>query len=229
MRHLRPAVLATLAALSLAGCEQRKAAQPAVPPPPVLAADVAQSGTLAAGEPFEALAEAAFTATPPALDKLIAMVMATGEHVKPALPPDAQVELKTRLDEIAAARHIDNRPGIALGAIEAYRLLVTHGPGTPIPTEVSLLDYTGFRYDVDLKIKPVAWDDMAADAALGQDRWKAIETRVTNKDLHDRMTTALADMATAASLKDPVLAALAVRRELNLVDLLEAFFSTPKG
>jgi hypothetical protein len=221
-------VLATLAVLSIAGCERKKA-QPAVPPPPVLAADVAESGMLAAAEPFEALAEAAFTAPLPGLDRLIASVMATGEHVKPALPHDAQVELKTRLDEIAAARHIDNRAGIARGAVEAYRLLVSNGPGAPIPTEVSLLDYAGLRYDTELRTKPVAWDDMAAAAAFGQDRWKTIEAHVTDKKVHDRMTGALADMAAAASLKDPVLAALAVRRELSLVDLLEAFFSTPKG
>jgi hypothetical protein len=222
-------VLAALAALSLAGCEQKKVAKPIVPPPQVLAADVAHAGMLAAAEPFEALTEGAFTTTPVELDKLIATAMVTGEHVKPALPQDAQAELKTRLDEIAAARHIDNRAGIALGAVEAYRLLVSHGPGTPVPTEVSLLDYAGFRYDTDRKTTPVAWDDMVAAAAYGQDRWKAIAARVTDKTLSDRMTGALADMAVAASHKDPTLAADAVRRELALVDLLEAFFSKPQG
>jgi hypothetical protein len=183
---------------------------------------------LAAAEPFEALIHVAFTATAPELDKLIATAMVTGEHVKPALPQDAQVELKTRLDEMSAARHVDNRAGIALAAVEVYRVLVSHGPGTPVPNEVSLLHYAGLRYDVDRQTRLVPWDDMVAAVAFGQDQWKAIEARVTDKALHDRMTRALADMAAAASLKDPFLADHAVHGELGLVDLLEAFFSKPK-
>jgi hypothetical protein len=227
MQYLRPTLVAALAALSLAACERKKAPEPTVPAPEVLAADAAQSGLLAAAEPFEVLTEGAFTEAAPALDKLIATAMVTGEHVRPALPQDAQAELKTRLDEIAAARRVDNRSGIAMASVEVYRLLVEHAPSAKIPREVNLLDYAGFRYDTDLKSRPVAWDDMAAAAAFGRDRWNAIEARVTDKSLHDRMTGALADMAAAAQAKDAVRAADAVRRELDLVDLLEAFFAKP--
>ncbi|HEV7386064.1 MAG TPA: hypothetical protein VGN89_14380 [Phenylobacterium sp.] len=230
MRHVKTAVLATLAALSLAGCDRKKTAPPVAPPPAGAATpalDAAQAGLLAAAEPFEALTEMAFTAKPLELDRSIATAVATAEHVRPALPSDAQRDLKTQLDAIAAARRVDDRAGVALASVEIYRLLVSHAAAGPVPMEVNLLDYAGFRYDADLKARPSRWDDMAEAAAFGQEKWDAIAARVTDPGLHDRMAKALSDMAAAAARKDAALAADAVKRELDLVDLLEVFFTRP--
>ncbi|MDB5450772.1 MAG: hypothetical protein JWQ52_1900 [Phenylobacterium sp.] len=226
MRHLRPAILAALAAFSLSGCERQKAAQPSVPPPAKLAADVSQAGLLAAAEPFEVLTEAAFTARLPVLDQAIATAVATAEHVRQALPPEARKELQTHLDAIAAARPTEDRAGVALASIEIYRMLVSYAPPGPVPKEVNLLDYVGFRYDADRKAQPTRWDDMVEAAAFGQRTWTAIEGRVADRALHDRESQALRDMAEAARLQNAALAADAAKRELDLVDLLEAYFST---
>jgi hypothetical protein len=146
---------------------------------------------------------------------------------RPLLRADAQKELATRLQAIAAARRTDNRPEIALAAVEIYRVLVENAPPREIPAEVNLLDYAGFRYDADLNARPIRWDDMARAAAYAQARWVAIDARVTDKILRDRVSKALADMVEAARRRDPALAADAARRELDLVDRLEIFFSTP--
>jgi hypothetical protein len=224
MRHLRAPILVVLAALSLSGCDRQKAAQP---PPAKLASAASHADLLAAAEPFEALTETAFTVTLPSLDRAIATAVATAEHVKPALPPGAQAELKTHLDAIGAARLVDDRAGVAQASIEIYRLFVSNAPSGVIPREVNLLDYAGFRYDADLKAKATAWDDMAEAAAFGHRTWAAIEGRVTDPALHDRMSKALADMVDAAQRRNAGLAADASKRELDLVDLLEAYFTTP--
>ncbi|MDB5448196.1 MAG: hypothetical protein JWQ97_3513 [Phenylobacterium sp.] len=219
-------ILAAVAVLWLGGCERQKAAQPALPPPSKLAADAADSGLLAAAEPFEALTEAAFSASWPTLDRGIATAIATAEHVKTALPAQAQRELNAHLDAIAAARRDGNRAGVALGAMEIYRLFASHAPPEVVPREVNLLRYVALRYDADLRAHPrTGWDDMVEAAAFGQRAWAAIQGRVADVVLRDRMSKALADMAAAAAGQNAPLAVGAERRELEVVTLLEAYFS----
>ena len=223
MRRLRAGMLAAIAVLCLFGCERHKA--PAVPPPSKLAADVADAGLLAAAEPFEVLTEAAFTARLLALDQAIATAVATADHVMPALPPEAQWELKTQLDAIAAARLVADRPGVALASAEIYRLFVSYGSPDEVPKEVALLRYAGLRYDADLKARPIRWDDMIQAATFGHRTWAAVEGRVLEAVLHERMSKALNDMADATRRRDAALADDAQKRELELASLLEAYFT----
>jgi hypothetical protein len=229
MREFRPALLAALAALSLSACNQQNAAAPAATPPASAAADVGQPDLLAAAEPFEALTETAFTSRPPVLDQSIATALAAAMRIRPLLSADARKELETRVQAIGAARLNDNRPEIALESVEIYRLLVENAPPHQIPAEVNLLDYAGFRYDADLKARPPHWDDMTRAGDYAQIKWDAIQGRVTDTTLHDGVSKAIADMAEAAKRKDPALASDAVRRELDSVDLLEAFFGKALG
>jgi hypothetical protein len=84
----------------------------------------------------------------------------------------------------------------------------------------------GLRYDADLRAQPASgWADMVEAAAFGQRVWGAIQGRVADVGLRDRMSKALADMASAAERRDPALAVDAQRRELLAVTLLEAHFS----
>ncbi|RAK59101.1 hypothetical protein DJ021_04445 [Phenylobacterium hankyongense] len=61
---------------------------------------------------------------------------------------------------------------------------------------------------------------------MNRDQVSEPERCVADRALHDRGSQALTDMADAARLQNPVLAADAAKRELDLVDLLEAYFST---
>ena len=222
MGHILLAGLAGLVVLSLGACERRETAQPSIPPPAKLAADASDAGPLAAAEPFRALATAAFTARLPVLDRDIVRAVAIARHVEPALPPDAQRELRTQLDAIAGARRIGNRAGIAWASVEIYRLLVSHAPPTLVPREVSLLRYASLRYEADLKARPVSWDDMVEAADFGRRTWAAIQDRVSDATLRERMSKALADLADAARRRDAALAVEANGRALELAGLLEA-------
>jgi hypothetical protein len=223
-----PATLAAFAVLALGGCERREAAQPSLPPPSKLAADAIDTGLLAAAEPFKTLAGAAFTARLPLLDRSIARAVTVAEHVKPALPPEAQRELKTHLDAMGAARRHENRAGVAWAAVEIYRLLVSHASPDVVPREVNLLRYAGLRYDADFKARPIGWDDMVEAAAFGHRTWAAVAGRVADVALRDRISRTLADMADAARRRDATLAADADRRELELVSLLETHFTATR-
>jgi hypothetical protein len=227
MRHLLGGTLVVIAVVGLGGCERKKAAESSGPPPSKLAADAADVGMLAAAEPFEALARIAFTAKPPFLDRSIATAINLAEHAKPALPPDAQWELKTHLDAIAAARLVEDRAGVALAALEVYRLFVSHAPPAILPREVYLLRYAGLRYGADLKAGRDTWSDMAEAAAFGERAWNAIRG-VADPTLRQGMSQALADMADAARRRDAARAAAADQRELEVVGLLETYFTTPR-
>ena len=174
------------------------------------------------------LAGAAFTARLPLLDRAIARAVAIAQHVKPGLPPDAQRELKTQLDAIAAARRLENRAEIAWASVEIYRLFVSHAPPSVVPREVNLLRYAGLRYEADLKARPVRWDDMVEAAAFGHRTWAAVQGRVSDTALRERVSKALADMADAARRRDAALAANADRRALELASLLEAHLATTR-
>ncbi|MBA4094718.1 MAG: hypothetical protein C0489_11610 [Candidatus Accumulibacter sp.] len=221
MRHISSAAFVGLVVLSVGGCERREAARPSLPPPSKLAADASDAGLLAAAGPFRILASAAFTARFPVLDQDIARAVAIAEHVKPWLPPDAQRELKTQLDAIAAARRGEDREGIAWASVEIYRLFVSHAPPSVVPREINLLRYAGLRYEADLKAQPVTWGDMVEAAAFGRRAWASVQGRVSDGALRERVSTALDDMAVAAERRDVALALDANRRVLELASLLE--------
>lgn len=221
MRRILFAGLAGLLVFSVEACGRHEAVHPSVPPSK-LAVDASDSGLLAAAEPFQDLARSAFTLKLPLLDHEIAQAVAVAQHVKPGLPPDAQQELKSQLDAIAAARLAEDRAGVASASVEIYRLFVTHAPPAAVPREVNLLRYAGLRYEVDLKTRPVSWQDMVASADFARRTWAAFQARISDTGLRARVSTALADMAAAAKRRDAGFAVDADRRALELASLLEA-------
>ena len=127
-----------------------------------------------------------------------------------------------------AARQKQDRAGLALSSIEAYRVLVSADTDkAKIPTEVSLLDYAGFRYDADLKASPVRWGDMSKAAAFARKNWVALSSKVKSWPTAMEFEKTITDMEKAIFKKNKRLAAFSVKSELDLVDQLEKFFSTP--
>jgi hypothetical protein len=180
---------------------------------------------LAAAEPFETLTEQSFSAKPAQLDRRIAAAARAAGQVHALLPPDGQAALDGELAAIRTARHADDRPGIALASIECYRVLVAAALPGKVPTEVSLLDYAGFRYDADLKAKPSRWPDMQAATAYARQQWQAIADRVADARLSKRVEEALQAMAAAADARSATRARRAATSLLDLVDELETHFT----
>ncbi|MEO9079912.1 MAG: hypothetical protein ABI268_11460, partial [Rhodanobacter sp.] len=117
---------------------------------------------LAAAEPFENLTEMAFSSNWPKIDHTINEAKRLAAGAQAFLPQDAVAAMDAHLTAMTAARQKKNRADMALSSIEVYRVLVSSvSAGTKIPVQVSLLDYSGFRYDADLKSSPIRWDDMS--------------------------------------------------------------------
>lgn len=181
---------------------------------------------LAAAEPFEKLTETAFDAALPAIDTTVTEANRAADTVRGLLSPAGAKNMDGLLADIARYRQQGDRADIALASIEIYRLIVSSVPaGTKIPSEVSLLDYAGFRYQADLKATPTRWSDMAEAVSFARTQWSVVQARLSPGLVTD-FETALTDMEKAIKTQNPALAQTSATAELDLVDKLEGYFSS---
>ncbi len=179
----------------------------------------------AAAEPFELLTETAFDTTATVLDAAVQKANMTAQGARASLPDRAKAGFDAHLAALATAHAKMARADVALSSIEVYRDLVSAAPaGAKIPSEVSLLDYAGFRYDADLKAGPARWADMGKATAFAEASWTTIAARVKDSALTGNIATELAAMKQAVDTRDTAAAARSVKAELGLVDQLEAYF-----
>src|SRR3979409_1924288 len=152
--------------------------------------DAASSRLLAAAEPFEALTETAFSAQGLQLNSAIAAADRAAQGSRDLLPTASKAQLEMRLTEIHVARKSDDRAGIAIPSVEAYRILVSAARPGKVPTAVNLMDYAGFRYDADFRAKPIRWSDMKAAASFGRQQWTSIAGHVADSALKQNVEAA---------------------------------------
>ncbi|MDQ6892298.1 MAG: hypothetical protein M3167_06420 [Acidobacteriota bacterium] len=181
----------------------------------------------AAAEQFEKLTEIAFSAAWPTLAKRGDDAEKAADGLRRSLPNNIADQLDAQLSTMKTSRQNKDRAGLALSSIEAYRVLVSAVTDkVKVPTEVSLLDYAGFRYDADLKAKPIRWDDMARAVSFAHETWGALSPRAKASPVAVRFEKAVTNMDKAVAQRNKSLAAASVKAELDLVDQLEAFFSS---
>ena len=231
------ALLAACGTLALSGCNGTKAPAPGptdstsaaavtTPKPAPGDADANASAMLAAAEPFETLTEQAQTASAAKLPSLISDAQKAARGIAPALEAPQQAALATNLFNIHAAHKANDRTGIALAAVAGYRTLVESAKDTgKVPLAVSLLDYSGFRFQADLSAKPTRWEDMATAVSFAAQQWSGIEARVTDTALKADFVKSIDGMNKAVEARDAKAAKSSSTHELDLVDKLEGFFS----
>jgi hypothetical protein len=189
--------------------------------------DTASSKLLAAAEPFEALAEIAYSALGLHLERAIADAATAATAARSSLPEASVALLDVRVAEIYQAHKADDRAGLALASVEAYRILVSAARPGKVPTAVNLMDYAGFRYDADFRAMPTRWSDMKAAAAYAREQWDSISSQIADPILKQSVEAAISDMELGADQQNTFKARRSVNAELGLVDQLEEYFSKP--
>jgi hypothetical protein len=224
---------AVAAVLITAGCnrpasEAAAGDAPASRPPAANAESPGNAILRNSAEPFEALTEQAFTASWPEVDGLIAGARSAGARARGILPGAAAATLDARLAAIAAARQAQDRPGVALAAVETYRHLVQSQAAATaqVPVPISLLDYAGFRYDALAQAPNVDWPAMEQSARFAGAQWRAIEPRIASPALRGVIPQSIDAMSVAVTQRDVAFARSAAATELALVDLLEEHAAT---
>ena len=199
-----------------------------VPPAPAGDPDAGSSRIIAAAEPFEALTESAFSADHAKLNDLIATAKSSARAVATDLSPAARSLLASRLEEIDGARRDGRSADMAIASVEGYRTLIESASAAgPVPPQVSLLDYAGFRYQADLNATPARWRDATEAVAFARRQWSALGPQVRDEVIRARMSDAITELGLAADSSDAARAADAAVRQLDLVDELEVYFAKP--
>ena len=241
MQHIcrRFAAISIVVATSLSGCsrsasvdQNTQQATPApqangqIPPAPANDPDAQASALMAAAEPFENLTEGAFAPGTGKLDDLIVKAKSSADGASKLLAPAEAQALSSHIAAIDAARAGNNRADLAIAAVEGYRTLVSNAGGRQkVPKEVSLLDYSGFRYQADLKATPVRWSDAVLAVDFADAQFQQISALVSDQSLRAQMSKVLTEMRAASQSKNAKAAMTASTRELDLVDNLENYFA----
>jgi len=224
--------LAALTLFSATACQKTNPAQPVQPAATDPGAALSTPGAiavapLAASEYFETLTEQAATATPAELDATIAKAKFAAARDNHRLQSGAARDLSAYLLVVDRARTTMARADLAIASIEAFRLFVSSGAdASAVPAQVSLLDYAGFRYAVDVSATPIRWDDATIAADYAAARWGEIEPRISDVGLKGRFGASVVGLKTAIHAQDAADAGRRVQAELDLVDELETYFTT---
>ena len=198
------------------------------PPHASVKAPSYKANPLAGGaEIFENLTEAAPVINAAAFTKSLAEFEALYPLIAQRLSAGRKARLDTLVAGVRNAWQRGDRGAMAIQSIEAYRLFqesIDH-TGQPVPVEVSLLDYAGFKLNALLLSTQPDWKQIADTAQEASTWWTAIGPRITHKTLRDAMDQTVNGIKDAAARKNPELLRFAANMDLVLVDGLETFFS----
>lgn len=199
---------------------------------PVLAATKTDGNNalLAGAEAFENIAESALTLDQATYVKLFADYRANATAVNNALTPTQRNELRVNVVGVERRWKGGDRNAVALDAVEAYRTLVSavDRKALPVPVNVALLDYTGFRLNALLAGgKSPNWPAIWRTVVEGQGFWRAIKPQIKDDTLADAMDRSMSALETAAKERNPRLLGYAADMDLILVDGLEAYYARP--
>ena len=199
--------------------------------PAALAAGQDGNAVLLAGaEAFENITESAPTLDHAACAKLYAGYRSHAAAIDAALTPAQRRELKVNAVGVERRWKDGDRNAVALDAVEAYRTLVSavDRKAMPVPVEVSLLDYVGFRLNALLG-DGKSPNSPAISRTIGEAHgfWQRIKPKVKDTMLIDAMDRSLKAFDAAMMQRDPHLLGYAADMDLILVDGLEAHL-TPK-
>ncbi len=185
--------------------------------------------SLAGGaEIFENLTEASPLMDAAAFKKSLAEFNTLYPEISARLSPDRKKRLDSLVTAVRNAWQKGDRSATAIQSIEAYRLLqesIDHS-GQPVPVEVPMLDYAGFKLNALLLSTRPDWKQATATAQEASTWWTAIGPRISDKTLRDAMDHTIDGIKEAAAQKDPKLLRFAAKMDLILVDGLETYFSS---
>ena len=200
-----------------------------IAPPVSTPAAAGKADPLAGGaEIFENLTESAPTLNAATFKKSLSDFETLYPDISRRLSPDRKQHLDRLVTDVRSAWQKGDRASMAIQSIEAYRVLqeaIDHG-AQPVPVEVPLLDYAGFKLDALLLSTQVDWKQVASTAQEASTWWTAIGPKVTDMALRNAMDHTIDGIKDAAARKDRKFLSFAAKMDLILVDGLEKFFTS---
>lgn len=175
---------------------------------------------------FESITEQAYTASRSELMKLAEAGAQAVTTLSSVLSSSGDIAVKGALTDLRTALSAGTPPQVALAAVETYRALVSElSPAHPVPREVSLLDYAGFKIQALLRHDAADWAAIDSTLDYADRTWGTLVPRVAEQALRAEFTASLTTMRASATKHDRAALLASTTRELDLVDKLEAYFA----
>ena len=182
---------------------------------------------LRATSPFEDLVEFGLTKNEAAISKSLTEADRRAAVIREVIGSSAS----GKFDELLAALHQAttdrDHSKLAMSAVEAFRLLIDNlkPQGLQVPKEVSLLDYAGFKLQVLGAAPRPDWGAIRQVIGDAEGWWLTTKASVSDKALRDAFNSTLRGLQDAGKLENLPMLQFAARIDLDLVDLLERYFS----
>jgi hypothetical protein len=141
---------------------------------------------------------------------------------------DALARELTAMEQAMAGKDL---PAIALASAEAYRIIesATDPAQRPVPIEVAMLDYSGFKLSI-LAAGPTAeWAAIEATAKDSDSNWSALAKNVRDSGIRDLAAEIQEGLRSAVARKDIEGVKFAAKLQLDIVDVLEGYFKRAKS
>jgi hypothetical protein len=186
----------------------------------------ANEALLRGTSPFEDMIGFALSTNDARRTKALAAADARSASVKEALSSAAATEFESLVEAIHKAAKDKNHYAVAANAVEVFHLMIDNLQADilKIPKEVSLLDYAGFKLQVLAAAPHADWEAMRKIVANATTWWGAIKAKVTDKRLRDTVNSTVRGLEQAGKSENLPMLQFGAQIDLDLVDLLEAFF-----
>ena len=134
---------------------------------------------------------------------------------------------RTELASADAAAERNDLTGASLDAIDIFRILdgSLDYAGQPVPQEVALLDYAGFRLRALAMSNSPDWTAIEATAAEAHGFWQRAIPRLNDRALADLSATIDRGLGGTVGRRDTAGVVLTAQLTLDVVDLLEHHFA----
>lgn len=168
-----------------------------------------------------------------ALDGNVAKIIETANAIeallpqlRAAVPATTFTAVEARVRDQQTGLKAGNKTATALASVEVYRLLqeAMDPAARPVPIQVPLLDYAGFKLLALAKADAVNWASIDATVKEAAAFWQQVETRIGSKALRNLLGSIMTGLHDASSARNPAQAAFAAKVLLEAVDLLEGQF-----
>jgi hypothetical protein len=183
----------------------------------------ANEALLSAMSPFEDMIEYSLAGNDSGVSKALTVADQQVAGLSTVLISSAAGQLATLMADLHGAATDKDHAKTASIAVGIFRMLIDnlHAKGLKEPREVSLLDYAGFNLRVLAAARNPNWQEIRKTVAEVAGWWNAIESKVSQKGLHDAFGTTLRGLDEAAKVENLLMLRFAAQIELDLVDLLE--------
>ena len=189
--------------------------------------DAKRNSTLAAAASItEDLIDFALAGKPDAVVEKVGAMRKTFPTLRPMLSGSDAATLERQVIEMEQASAKGDITGTALAAVEAYRTIesATDARHGPVPMEVAMIDYSGFKLSILAAMPAADWPAITATAGEAELFWAELAKKIHDTSIRNLGGAIRAGLKGAVERKDINGVKFAAKMQLEVVDVLEQYF-----